>query len=174
MSAAPARFSVALPRFARAERGRAVAGVCSGVGETLDVDPTLVRLTFALFAFSSGAGIVAYLGAWALLPAPGSPAPPRSRRVAGTVLVFWSAVLALRGLGLSDSAVWPLALAAAGLVLLGGVVPVGLEDRRTRVLGFALVAVAVIVFVRHNVHGHSTTLLAPGAAAVAVLLVVGP
>ena len=174
MSAFPGRFSVALPRFARAERGRAVAGVCSGIGETLDVDPTLVRLTFALLAFSSGAGIVAYLGAWALLPAPGADAPRRSRRIAGTVLVFWSVVLALRGVGLSDGFVWPLALAAAGLVLLGGFVPAGFEDRRTRVVGIVLLVVAGVAFFQRNAHGHATTLLAPGAAAVAVLLVVGP
>jgi signal transduction histidine kinase len=174
VSAASPRFPVALPRFSRAERGRAVAGVCSGIAAPLAVDPTLVRLAFALLAFSSGAGIVAYLGAWALLPAPGAPLPSRGRRVTGTVLLFWSAVLALRGVGLPDAIVWPLALAAAGLVLLGGVVPSGFEDRRTRVLGVALVAVGAITFVHHDIRGHSTTLLAPGAAAVAVLLVIGP
>ena len=58
---------------------------------------------FAFLAFASGAGILAYLGAWALLPAPGCPAPPRSRRISGTVMLVWAAILTLRGVGLADS-----------------------------------------------------------------------
>lgn len=172
--AAPSRFPVALPRFARGERDRVVAGVCGGIAETLDVEPTLVRLTFTLLAFASGAGIVAYLGVWALLPAPAQEPPRRARRIGGTVLLFWGGVLALRGLGLSDTLVWPLVLAGAGMVLIGGFVPPDFEDRRTRVIGLALIAVAAIVYVQRTTHGHTTTLLAPGAAAIAFLLVVAP
>jgi signal transduction histidine kinase len=168
------RFPVALPRFARGERDRVVAGVAAGAGETLDVDPTLVRLALALLAFASGAGIVAYLGAWALLPAPGEPAPARPPRLVGALLLVWSAVLTLRGVGLSDSVVWPLALAAAGLALLGGLLSIDLTDRRARVLGVALVAVGTALFIERNTHGSETTLIAPGAPAIALLLVVGP
>ena len=174
MSSVSSRFSVALPRFARGERDRVVAGVCGGVAETLSVDPTLVRLVFALLAFASGAGIVAYLGAWALLPAPGATLPSRSRRIAGTMLLVWSAVLTLRGLGLSDTLVWPLALAAAGLALLGGAVVTGLDDRRARVAGVVLVVAGAVVFLDRSTHGHPRALIAPGAAAIALLLVVGP
>ena len=61
-----------LPRVQRADDGRVLAGVCSGIARALDVDATLVRLTFAFLALASGAGIVAYAGAWALLPSPDS------------------------------------------------------------------------------------------------------
>ncbi len=111
MSIGPLRLTVALPRLERVERNRVLAGVCSGIAEKLAIDSTLVRLVFALLTFASGAGILGYLGAWALLPAPGAAAaPPRRRRIVGTVLLVWSAIVALRGLGLADSLVWPLVL----------------------------------------------------------------
>jgi signal transduction histidine kinase len=168
------RFPVALPRVTRAERGRVLAGVCSGIAEALDVDPTLVRLTFALLAFASGAGIVAYLGLWALLPAPGEPAPPRGRRIGGTVLLVWAAILALSGLGLSDSLVWPLALIGTGFALAAGHATLGLDARRARLAAIVLMFAGVVVFVTGSSRGGATVLLAPGAVAVAVALVLGP
>jgi signal transduction histidine kinase len=160
VSVGPLRLPVALPRIARVERDRVVAGVCSGIGESLAVDATLVRLAFAFLAFASGAGIVAYLGAWAFLPAPGGEAPPRGRRIAGTVLVAWAAILALRGLGLADSLVWPLALVAAGIAV--------------GTAAIILLLAGVVLFVSQNASGRPSTFVAPGAVAVALLLVVGP
>jgi signal transduction histidine kinase len=166
------RLPLALPRVERDEAGVA-AGVCAGIARALDVDATFVRLTFALLAFASGAGIVAYLGAWALLPAPGAPAPSQRRRIVGAVLLVWAGILALRGLGLSDSIVWPLALIAAGLVLLRGGT-FGLDERRARVAASALIFVGIVIFIGHNTRGTATTLLAPGAVAVALVLVLAP
>jgi phage shock protein PspC (stress-responsive transcriptional regulator) len=37
------------------------------------VDPTLVRVIFAVLAFVGGTGVVAYLVAWALIPEEGEP-----------------------------------------------------------------------------------------------------
>ena len=92
MSAPASRLPLDLPRPVRAERGRVVAGVCSGLADALDVDVTFVRLAFTMLAFASGAGIVAYLGAWALLPAPEAPRPRRMRRVVGAILLVWAAI----------------------------------------------------------------------------------
>jgi len=174
MSARPLRLPVTFPRPARAERDRVVAGVCSGLADSLDVDATLVRLSFTLLAFASGAGIVAYLGAWALLPAPGQPLPSRRRRILGAILVVWAVLLALRGLGLSDSLVWPLALVAAGAVLATGGLTLGLGQRWGRLAAIVLVAAGIAVFVGENTRGTATTLLSPGAIAAALLLVLGP
>jgi signal transduction histidine kinase len=174
LSVGPLRLPVAFPRVERRERDRVLAGVCSGLAAALSVDATLVRLVFALLAFASGAGIVAYLGAWALLPAPGTEAPSRGRRVVGVVLLVWSAILTMRGLGLADSLVWPLALAAAGLALAGGAARAGLDERRARIAGVVLVVGGIAVFVGGSARGTVTTLLAPGAVGVALLLVVGP
>lgn len=48
---------------------RMIAGVCSGVADYLDLDPTLVRLLTVVAAiFSVGAVAVAYVAAWILMP----------------------------------------------------------------------------------------------------------
>jgi signal transduction histidine kinase len=172
-SIGPLRLPLTLPRIQRAEAGRVVAGVCAGIARALDVDATFVRLTFALLAFAGGAGFVAYIGAWALLPAPGDPTPKRARRITGTVLLVWAAILALGGLGLSNSLVWPLALVAAGAVLLSGST-FGLEEKRARVAGLSLVFVGVVIFIGNNTRGTASRLLAPGAVAAALLLVLAP
>jgi len=174
VSVGPLRLPVTFPNVGRSERGRVLAGVCSGVAKALGVDATLVRLTTALLAFASGAGIVAYFGAWSLLPEPGEQAPSRRRRMAGVVLLVWSVVLALRGVGLAGGLVGPLALVGAGLVLAAGAVSFGLGERRARLAAAILVVAGVVVFLGENTRGSATTLLAPGAVAVALLLVLGP
>jgi len=158
---------VRIPQVERSPRDEAVvAGICAGIAETVAVDVTFVRLVFALLAFASGAGIVAYLGAWALLPAPGDPEPARRRRrISGTVLLVWSGILALGGLGLSNSIVLPLLIASAGAVLL---------RRESRTLGVALIVIGIVIFVGHNSRGSATTLLAPGAVGVALIVIAGP
>jgi signal transduction histidine kinase len=157
---------VRIPQVERSDEDVVVAGVCAGIARTLAVDATFVRLVFALLAFASGAGIVAYVGAWALLPSPNEPEPARRRRrILGTLLLVWSAILALTGLGLSNSIVWPLLIASAGAVLL---------RRESRTAGIALIVIGIIVFVSHNSRGSATTLLAPGAVGVALIAIAGP
>ena len=168
------RFPVALPRVTRRERGRVLAGVCSGIADALDVDPTLVRLTFALLTFASGAGIVAYLGLWALLPAPGEDATSRRRRIGGIVLLVWAALIALSGLGLPDTLVWPFALIGTGLALTAGYTTLGLGARGVRPVAVLLMVAGVVVFVVGTGSGGRTVLVAPTAVAVALALVIGP
>jgi signal transduction histidine kinase len=158
----------------RVERGRVVAGVCAGIAEELEVDATLIRLVFALLAFASGAGIAAYLGAWALLPAPGAEAQSRRRRILGTIVLVWAGILALRGLGLADSLLLPLALVGAGIVVATGAHTFGLGPRRAQVGALVLVVAGIAVFIGRSNGDSSSVLLAPGAVAVALLLVVGP
>ena len=43
-------------------------GVCGGVAEYFDIDPTIVRLAWALLAFACGGGIVAYVVAAIVIP----------------------------------------------------------------------------------------------------------
>jgi signal transduction histidine kinase len=163
----PSRLPLALPRIARAERGRALAGVCSGIASSLGVDPTLVRLAFALLAFAGGAGVVAYGGAWLFLPAEGEPDPGPRRRLLGGVMLAVAGALALRGLGLSDALVWPAVLCGAGVVLM----------RRAGAASAAavvLIGAGVVVFVASSPEDGQDTLLDPSAVAIAFLLVVGP
>ena len=49
-------------QLTRSTTDRMLAGVCAGLGEYLNIDPTVVRLLFVLGFFLSGGGVlVAYL-----------------------------------------------------------------------------------------------------------------
>lgn len=56
----------------RSRTDRVGAGVAGGLGEYFDVDPVLFRVLFATAAFFGGAGILAYLLAWAAIPEEGT------------------------------------------------------------------------------------------------------
>src|ERR1700755_3271075 len=61
------------PRLLRRSRsGRVAGGVSAGLGEYFAVDPVLFRVLFATSAFFGGAGILAYLLAWAAIPEGGT------------------------------------------------------------------------------------------------------
>ena len=48
---------------------RKIGGVCGGLGEFFDKDPTLIRIIFILIIlFSFGFGILAYLTMWLIMP----------------------------------------------------------------------------------------------------------
>lgn len=51
----------------RSNTDKMLCGVCGGIGEYLNIDPTLVRLLWALLA-CSGTGIIAYLIAAVIIP----------------------------------------------------------------------------------------------------------
>ncbi|TDD77860.1 PspC domain-containing protein [Actinomadura darangshiensis] len=56
----------------RTHDGRMVAGVCSGAGRFLGVDPNVIRLGLAVFTLFGGAGIGIYAIAWLLVPEEGA------------------------------------------------------------------------------------------------------
>jgi phage shock protein C len=56
---------------------RIVAGVCSGIGRYLGVDPVLIRVAFAVLGFVTwGASLLAYPVMWFLMPEEPRPADP--------------------------------------------------------------------------------------------------
>ena len=52
----------------RSRTNRQVAGVCGGLAERFNVDPTLVRVLFIVLAIFGGAGIVLYIALWIVVP----------------------------------------------------------------------------------------------------------
>jgi phage shock protein PspC (stress-responsive transcriptional regulator) len=60
----------------RNRSNRVAAGVSSGLGEYFGLDPVLFRVLFATSAFFGGAGILAYLLAWAAIPEEGTEHAP--------------------------------------------------------------------------------------------------
>ena len=55
-------------RLYRSRTDRRVAGVCGGIADYLAVDPTLVRIIWAIFAMAGGPGIVIYIIMAAIIP----------------------------------------------------------------------------------------------------------
>lgn len=55
-------------RLYRSKRERILGGVCGGMAEYFDVDPTLVRLFWILLIFAGGVSILAYVIAWIIIP----------------------------------------------------------------------------------------------------------
>src|SRR6188472_4300424 len=109
---------------------RYVAGVCSGIGRHLRIDPLIVRIVFVAAATAGGVGIVLYGLAWVLVPSDDATSDPWTRRLPrgrgaievafGMGLVTLAFLLTMRALGVwfSDAIVWPVVLLAAGAALL--------------------------------------------------------
>lgn len=55
-------------RLYRSRSEKMIAGVSGGLGEYFDVDPVLIRLLFVVTSFISGAGILAYIILWIVVP----------------------------------------------------------------------------------------------------------
>ena len=55
-------------RLYKIDKGRKIDGVCGGIAEFLNVDPTLVRLAWILFTVCAGGGILAYFIAALIMP----------------------------------------------------------------------------------------------------------
>ncbi len=48
-------------RLYRSRTDRMISGVCGGLGEYLNIDPTVVRLLFALSLLIGGTGLLVYV-----------------------------------------------------------------------------------------------------------------
>ena len=56
----------------RSRKGRMLAGVCAGLAGYFGLDVTLVRVIVAVISvITGGAGVLAYLAAWAIIPGEG-------------------------------------------------------------------------------------------------------
>ncbi|MCX7832156.1 MAG: PspC domain-containing protein [Actinobacteria bacterium] len=50
-----------MKRLYRSRKDRMIAGVCGGLGEYFQVDPTLIRVAFAALTLFNGAGLILYI-----------------------------------------------------------------------------------------------------------------
>lgn len=67
-------------RLTRREDGEEmIAGVCAGLADYFNVDPTLVRAIFVLMFVTGGVGLPLYIGLWLIMPE--ASAAPRSPRM---------------------------------------------------------------------------------------------
>jgi phage shock protein C len=61
-------ISIMEKRFYRSRDDKKLAGVCAGIAEYFEIDPTLVRLIWVVFTFAGGAGLIAYIIAAIIMP----------------------------------------------------------------------------------------------------------
>lgn len=52
----------------RSRQDKMLAGVCAGIAEYFEIDPTIVRLGFAIFVFAYGSGVLAYILCAIIIP----------------------------------------------------------------------------------------------------------
>jgi phage shock protein C len=57
-----------MKRLYKSYKNRMVCGVCGGIAEYLNIDPSLVRVLWVLFACTGGAGLFAYIIIAIILP----------------------------------------------------------------------------------------------------------
>lgn len=55
-------------RLYKIEEGKMVDGVCGGIAEFFNIDPTIVRLIWALLCIFGGSGIIAYIVCAIIMP----------------------------------------------------------------------------------------------------------
>jgi phage shock protein C len=57
-----------MKRLYKVEQGRMLCGVCGGIAEYFNIDPSLVRIGWVRFTFAAGSGLIAYIIAAIILP----------------------------------------------------------------------------------------------------------
>ena len=57
-----------MKKLMRSEKKKKIGGVCAGVAHYFDIDPTIVRVIWAVLAFCYGTGVLAYIILWLIAP----------------------------------------------------------------------------------------------------------
>jgi len=57
-----------MKKLHKSQSERKLCGVCGGIADYLNMDPTVIRLLWVLFSMAGGAGILAYIIAAVIMP----------------------------------------------------------------------------------------------------------
>ena len=57
-----------MKRLGKSRTNVVISGVCGGVAEYFNIDPTIVRIIWAIFTFAGGSGIILYILCAILMP----------------------------------------------------------------------------------------------------------
>ena len=52
----------------RSTKDKKIAGVCGGLADHFDIDPTIVRLVALILLLVGGTGVLAYIIGWIIIP----------------------------------------------------------------------------------------------------------
>ena len=55
-------------RLNKSSKDKKVCGVCGGIANYFDVDPTVIRLIWVIFTLVGGSGLIAYIIAAIIMP----------------------------------------------------------------------------------------------------------
>ena len=112
----------------RSRTNSMIAGVCGGVGEYLNVDPTILRVVAVLLIFADGIGLLAYLIGWVVIPrrpemeaeVVTSERSELGRLLPGLALILIGLIFLLNNLipWFDFSYLWPVILIVLGVALL--------------------------------------------------------
>ena len=61
-----------MKRLCKSSTQKKIAGVCGGIAEYFNIDPTVVRLGFVILSLAAGGGLLAYIIAAIIMPEEGS------------------------------------------------------------------------------------------------------
>jgi len=56
------------PKRLYRSKEKMVGGVCAGLADYVNIDPTIIRILFVVIAFAGGASLLAYLIMWIIVP----------------------------------------------------------------------------------------------------------
>jgi phage shock protein PspC (stress-responsive transcriptional regulator) len=125
-------------RLYKSRRNRYIDGVCGGIAEYFEVDPTIVRLLWVLITLLGGSGVILYIVAMIVMPVnpehlinpfaatPGGPASTMAdrRRFFGILLMLIGAFVLMMNLGwFAEISWWSFArtvMLPVCLILVGG------------------------------------------------------
>jgi phage shock protein PspC (stress-responsive transcriptional regulator) len=125
-------------RLYRSRTNRVIGGVAGGIGEYLGIDPIIIRIIWVILALFAGAGVVAYILAWIIIPerpaGEGAPQAPEgfsseAGLIVGLILVGLGAWFLLTNLNLIPPplfaalrtirlALWPITLILVGIIII--------------------------------------------------------
>lgn len=57
-----------MKQLRKSQENRKICGVCGGLAEYANIDPTVVRLLWVLFSCVGGSGVLAYIIAAIIMP----------------------------------------------------------------------------------------------------------
>jgi phage shock protein C len=129
-------------RLYRSQVDHKIAGVCGGIAEYLNIDPTLVRIAALALIFLHGIGLLAYIIAWIAMPKkplqfefdkidskPSEPIPmapsPRRGLIPGIILIVIGFLILMHNTywwWFEFEYVLPIILIVIGIILLAGMI----------------------------------------------------
>jgi len=141
-------------RLYRSKSSNVLAGVCGGIGEYFNIDPVIVRIIWVIVTFMGGAGVLAYIIAWLVIPLEGeeNDGCGRGCLFAILVIIVLGVIIGLIGSILAFAIALPFNIIAGvnSLMFSGGMFGLGVVTPGIltflTLIGF-IVTIAIIVFI---------------------------